>query len=98
RQINLTRQRPAAAHGHIHFRWGWFKNNTGGINKALEPLYASKALVPPMTWVDSTAPNAPRVMLQPGEGGGTLQWQNAANEPIKCWVVYAQVGGKWFIN
>ena len=84
-QISLIREYPEV-HGSIFFSSKTFATNPNGWNDSLQRnYYRSPALVPPMTWIDSIAPEAPSVVkIQNG------LWQLSAgnNDQVKYFVVY----------
>jgi uncharacterized lipoprotein YddW (UPF0748 family) len=99
-QIAITQQRTGAT-GNIHFSERALRTNYNAqagllISSLQTQVYTSKALVPATTWLDATPPAAPTVRFARAANGAiTLSWTNAANEPIRNWVVHYHDGTAW---
>jgi hypothetical protein len=60
-QIKITREKPTVF-GSCYFRANAFQlNHQSFIDTLNSGIYKYKALIPPMTWIDSVAPAAPRL-------------------------------------
>lgn len=91
-QIQLLRKFPTT-HGSAYFSSKSFNNNPNGWNDSLKNnYYARPAIIPPMPWVDATAPDAPKWSLK----GDILQMKYEGAEAIKGYVVYHSEPGKGF--
>jgi uncharacterized lipoprotein YddW (UPF0748 family) len=94
RQITLTRS-DAAIGGHIHFSMAALLENRRGINDALKVSYASPALVPPMPWLDSIAPPAPRVWQGDREPRLTIMVDSQGDDPSWQLAIWLRYGNTW---
>jgi hypothetical protein len=94
RQITLTRN-DAAIGGHIHFSMAALLENRRGINDALKVSYASPALVPPMPWLDSIAPPAPRVWQGDREPRLTIMVDSQGDDPSWQLAIWLRYGNTW---
>jgi uncharacterized lipoprotein YddW (UPF0748 family) len=65
--------------GHTHFRSKFLTDNTKGIYTFARRFNQTPAVVPPMTWLSSTPPDAPTHFQQHKHASGevTLAWQSA---------------------
>ena len=94
-EMNVLRQ---LGLGHTHFRSRFLTDNTKGIYAFQRNFNSSPALIPPMTWMNATRPDAPTEfkLLPPlspnGEGANateiTLSWKAPQNLPL-LYNVYA---------
>ncbi len=69
--------------GHAYFRSKFFTDDTKGIYSfAREQFCQYPALVPPMTWQDSSKPAMPSALRRKdlGNGATVLEWQHADND------------------
>ncbi len=79
RQMNVMRQ--LGMGGAAFFRAKFLLGNEKGIYTWLKnSLYARQALVPPMTWIDSVAPEAPKVQKRIDGQRLTLTWSAVADK------------------
>ena len=87
-QIRLTRTR-AAGTGHLLYNaTSTLKKSNGAVTASLATLYASRALVPAMRWLDSIRPiDAVRERVR-----RTVQMIPAAGELPRWWVVRSRSG------
>lgn len=80
RQIHFTRSQGLS--GHAYFRNRFLLDNVKGIYDEIKTdFYATPALVPPMTWMDSIAPSAPtqaKFDLQ-ADGSLHLSWETSTD-------------------
>ncbi len=107
-QIKWCRLTPGAS-GQVHFSMKCFFNDPGNLNDALTTgakdnrgVYASKAVVPPMSWLDKTAPLKPVLKVKRDEGETTrilgMSWEPAEGEDkadMRFWYVQWRSGGHW---
>ena len=65
--------------GHTHFRSKFLTDNTKGIYTFARRFNQTPAVVPPMTWLSSSLPDAPTHFQQHKHASGevTLAWQSA---------------------
>ena len=90
-QIRLTRARPGAT-GEILYNTGsTLTKNGGAVAASIAPLYASFAIAPTSSWLDSSAPPAPTIAV----GSSTVTITPAAGEPARWWLVRARRDGVW---
>lgn len=89
RQIHFTRQ--VKLNGQAYFRNRFLLDNTKGILDELkENFYTAPALVPPMTWMDSTPPSPPAPLTLPSppslqllpDGKLRLGWQASTDNSV----------------
>jgi uncharacterized lipoprotein YddW (UPF0748 family) len=75
-QIRYLRNNPRIQ-GSVYFSSASLRRNYGGLNDSLRThYYKTPALPPVMLWLDSVAPNAPRLLLAgKNERGVVLNWQ-----------------------
>ncbi len=95
-QIQVTRSRGGST-GNVHFSMRALMGNWKGLADALAGgLYATPALVPASTWLDSTPPAEP-LLTQTALTSTTFQlsWLDQANEPVRIWAVNARYGDTW---
>ena len=64
--------------GHTHFRSKFLTDNTKGIYDFAKRFNQTPAVVPPMTWLSSTLPDAPKhfASQKNTDGTVTLSWQS----------------------
>ena len=67
------------------------RNRTAPSRRSLATLYASRALVPGVPWLDSTAPAMPTVSVS----SRTVQMIPAEGELPRWWVVRSRSGNAW---
>ncbi len=78
RQLNVMRQ--LGMGGAAFFRAKFLLNNEKGVYDWLKSsFYAQQALVPPMTWLDSIAPEAPKVEARIDGQQLSLSWNAVAD-------------------
>jgi uncharacterized lipoprotein YddW (UPF0748 family) len=99
-QVDLQRQRGAAASGHIHFSMVALMQNRDGIATLLQfGPYAQPALVPATPWLDNQPPPAPGLVALAATGPvRRLAIEPAAGEPAQRWAVWRRVAGQWKLN
>ncbi len=91
-QIRATRARPQAS-GNLLYNTTWtLKRNGGALAATLaQDLYKTAALVPAMTWLDSTPPAAPAISVS----GASLQITPAAGESPRWWTLRSHSSSGW---
>ena len=91
-QIRLTRTRPGGS-GHLLYNsTSTLRQNGGALAAALAgDLYANRALVPAVPWLDDVAPGAPTLAY----ASGTIQITGAAGEVARWWAVRRRTAGAW---
>jgi uncharacterized lipoprotein YddW (UPF0748 family) len=96
-QIALTRAQPGAT-GNVYFSMRSLMYGRDGLPEKLAAgPYATRALVPASTWLDSVPPAAPivRAGRDAGTGASTLSLQPQGTEPTWLWVIRAHTGSVW---
>ena len=76
RELEVLRQ---MGMGHAYFRSKFFTDDTKGLYRFVKDEYCRYlSLVPPMTWIKSRKPKAPKMLsrLSAGDGVARLQWQH----------------------
>jgi uncharacterized lipoprotein YddW (UPF0748 family) len=75
-QIRYSRNNPRVQ-GNVYFSSMSLRTNPLGINDSLRNnYYKTPALPPPMLWLDSVAPNAPRqLVIAKNDAGLVINWQ-----------------------
>lgn len=83
RQLNFLRD--IRIGGEAFFRSRFLTDNVKGLYDFLaHDFYAAPALLPPMTWADSTAPPAPHVSMRRNGSSLHLRWQAITDEtPVR---------------
>ena len=74
-EMNVLRQ---LGLGHTHFRSRFLTDNTKGIYAFERRFNSSPALIPPMTWMNATKPDAPREFRFQNEERGTRNEERGA--------------------
>jgi uncharacterized lipoprotein YddW (UPF0748 family) len=92
-QIKLARSQ-AGVTGHIHFSMRALLDNTGGIDDALKPLYAERALVPATVWPGHQPPAKPGVRWV----GVAAVLAMRADEGSRLFVIRARQGKEWTVR
>ncbi|MFM7022723.1 MAG: glycoside hydrolase family 10 protein [Flavobacteriales bacterium] len=92
-QIKLNRME-SDVQGNIFFRAKTFRNNAQNIQDSLQSsLYKYPALIPPMKWIDSIPPSAPKQLkIKVSEDGALLKWKEPdmkeENDGAYYYVIY----------
>ncbi len=88
RQIRFTRD--IKADGQAYFRNKFLLDDVKGLYSELsETTYATPAVVPPMTWIDSIAPSRPcDVQFTPLEHGVSIRWKASTDNLSQGGVFY----------
>jgi hypothetical protein len=96
-QISLTRAQRGAT-GNVYFSMRSFMFGRDSLpEKLIAGLYASKALIPASTWLDSVPPQAPVVHVgrDMATGASTVSLQPLGTELPWLWVISTRVGTAW---
>jgi uncharacterized lipoprotein YddW (UPF0748 family) len=96
-QIALTRAQNGAT-GNVYFSMRSLLYGRDGLpEKMAAGPYATRALVPASTWLDSVPPAAPvvRAGRDAGTGASTFTLQPQGTEPTWLWVIRAHTGSDW---
>jgi uncharacterized lipoprotein YddW (UPF0748 family) len=82
--------------GSMHFSSKIITQNKLSINEKLAETYPSPALVPTMSWLDPTAPPAPRLAhLSGSQGEGILlEWEDTGADDQAYYVIYRFEAGE----
>ena len=87
---DARRHRAADDSAHLLFNTtSALEKSNGAVAASLASLYAARALVPAMPWLDSIPPSTPSVTVT----GGTIQMTPGPGEPPRWWVVRSESGG-----
>jgi uncharacterized lipoprotein YddW (UPF0748 family) len=90
-QITLTRARPAAS-GHILFNTtSTLRRATAPVVSSVAPLYATRAVVPAVPWLDASPPPLPSFTVS----GASVQITPGAGEAARWWVVRWRTSSGW---
>jgi uncharacterized lipoprotein YddW (UPF0748 family) len=90
RQLNVTRQ---IGLGHCHFRVKFLLDNVKGIYDYMTLFDRHPALIPPLSWAQSIAPDAPaKVTLKRTVWGDELSWHGAADRSDGPYLLYNVYG------
>ncbi len=92
-QIDVSRKIGKNWNGHIHWSAKSLVKNQGGIATKLATVYTQPAAVPPMSWMNSKAPEAPGASAATEGASTTVRWVPAANTAKIA--VQAKSGGTW---
>jgi len=90
-EIRAVRSRPAGTGELLYNATATLKRSNGAVAGSLAPLYSSRALVPPYSWLDASAPAAPTVAVS----GRTVQLTPATAGDTRWWAVRVFSGGTW---
>ncbi len=88
-QIALNRSKDVVK-GSIYFNSKTFLENKLDINATMSKLYPHPALIPSMSWIDSSAPAAPSLRQPSGSQGAgvSLIWRDSAASDASYYVIY----------
>jgi len=92
-QIDLSRKIGRNWNGHIHWSAKSLVTNKGGIATKLASIYTQPAAIPPMPWINGSAPAAPSVGASVQGDGTAIHWQTNGNTAKIA--VQARYGGTW---
>ena len=86
RQLNVTRQMGL---GHCYFRAKFLLDNIKEVYDYVAWFNRHPALIPPMTWAQSTAPTAPTLLqIRHTKQGDQLNWSGATNRNDSPYLLY----------
>ena len=92
-QMRIIRSRPPTARGEIMFNTtSTLKRNNGAVLKTIVPFYRQKAILPPMSWIDSVPPAPPSIAVS----GRTVQLTAGGGETPRWWYVQSLSRGGFF--
>lgn len=76
--------------GSMYFSAKSFLQNKQDVNQKMQKIYPSKALIPPMSWIDSVAPLAPVIQYVSGTQGNGVQlsWNDSTQADTHYYVIY----------
>lgn len=90
-QIRLTRTRTLGT-GHILYNaTATLKRAAGPVANSVAPLYAGRAVVPAMPWLDAAPPGTPSIAVN----GRSVRISPAAGEAARWWYVRWRSGSGW---
>ncbi|WP_413172946.1 glycoside hydrolase family 10 protein [Anabaena azotica] len=97
KQIQLSRNLAGKLSlGNIFFSMSSLSENRQGIADQFKNVYYSRpAIVPTMSWQNSTPPSPPKELKFEN---GRLNWQAGDNQPVRSWTLYRQNGDSWIIQ
>jgi uncharacterized lipoprotein YddW (UPF0748 family) len=90
-QVGMTRARPAGTGNILYNTTSTLKKSGGAVAASLSALYATRALVPPSPWLDSTPPPTPTVSIS----GRTITMTPGIGELPRWWVMRSRAAGAW---
>ncbi|MBS1705897.1 MAG: family 10 glycosylhydrolase [Armatimonadetes bacterium] len=97
-QIDITRTTTGAS-GNVHYSIKALKNNYKGVKDALKAgPYATWALIPPNTWIDSVPPSKPNLTytFSPSTGRHLFTWSPPSGSESPTWYVVSYlIGSNW---
>ena len=93
-QIEQSRSTRSNYVGHLHWSVKSIMQNRGNINALLKRTYTSPALVPPMPWINRTAPSTPRCSGSVSGGNTIIKWQKTDEKTAKI-AIQARQAGVW---
>lgn len=80
--------------GHIHWSMKSLMQNRGGVSSALQTnIYQEAALPPPMPWLSSAKPSAPRAQASASGNGVAVTWSRVSG--AGKYAVQARYGKTW---
>ncbi|BCL39379.1 glycoside hydrolase family 10 protein [Nostoc sp. MS1] len=97
KQVKISRnQAPDLSLGNIFFSVGSIIENRQDISDTFQnSLYSKLALVPTMSWRDTTPPPPPKELQV---NNRKLSWQPGDNQPVRSWTLYRQSDSNWTIQ
>ena len=94
-QVQLSRSIGRNYAGHVHWSMKSLRQNRGGITGELaKKSYTTAALVPPMPWISSTKPTAPRLSAKGKRSNVSVKWSSVRG--AAKYAVQARYGKNWF--
>ncbi|MBD2448586.1 family 10 glycosylhydrolase [Nostoc sp. FACHB-152] len=97
KQIKISRGlAPNLSLGNMFFSMSAIKENRQGIaDQFKNVIYSKPALVPTMSWRNTTPPSPPKALQFKD---GKLNWQPGDNQPVRSWTLYRQTGDFWTLG
>ena len=92
KEIELSRQ---YGNGVVLWHGGNLMRNPKLSSDLLAGPYAQPALMPPMPWVETHAPNKPDLRVNRSNGSLDMQIKPDRGEKLSQWAIYAHTAGKW---
>jgi len=92
-QINISRKVGRNWHGHIHWSAKSLLTDQGGIRGRLASVYTEPAIVPPMPWISSAAPESPNITASHSGTETHIRW-NPESKATRM-VIQACYGSQW---
>lgn len=92
-QINISRKVGHNWHGHIHWSAKSLLTDQGGIRGRLAAVYTEPAIVPPMPWISSSAPESPNITASHSGDETRIQW--SPESKATRMVIQACYGSQW---
>lgn len=94
-QVQYSRSIGKNYAGHLHWSVKAIMQNRDNVNDLLKQAYGGPALIPPMPWINRTAPAAPKISAAINGKATLVRWQKADTATVKM-VVQARYAGKWY--
>ncbi len=80
--------------GHVHWSMKSLLQNRGGVSTSLKGgAYIAPALAPPMSWITSSAPAAPRATFSAQSGNTVINWPRVPS--ASKYTVQIRQGSQW---
>ncbi len=97
KQVTITRNLVAnLSLGNIFFSMSSINQNREGIADSFRnSLYATPAIVPSMSWQNTTAPPPPQELQV---NNRRLSWKPGDDQPVRSWTLYRQTGNTWILQ
>ncbi len=94
RQVDISRRSSSRdSLGNIFFSVKVFMENRFGVNESFRSrLYSTPALIPPMPWLDSQAPDAPQGVETTAH---RIHWQPQYSEDVRSLALYKRQNRHW---
>ena len=94
-QIERLRSSPETS-GAIYFSFKSLRNDMGGIQNSLrDQVYSREAIVPEFTWIKSSKPSSPTVVVSRDKNYVRARWTERGNRKAFWFVVYAKDKTGW---
>lgn len=93
RQIQTVRAQSSNG-GEIHYHLRNVLEHSA-LNAVVREKYAQPALIPAMTWLDSTPPEKPKLSATGEKTYTSLRWENGGAEPAKWWLLQVCRSNVW---
>ena len=93
-QIMITRGMVPESKGAVHWSISSVTKNPNLAKALLESTYKKQAIVPASPWLDTKAPDAPKVSTSKTDKI-TISWSHPDERDVFRWVVYFKYGNNW---